>query len=312
MPSRSRDGSSRRWRPSSRTCLVLAISGALLANALFHGPGEGVDGESFTSVGAWPRLSRSPKRLPGVWLQAESTLSYGDATYWDRRYSTGDKGIAKDDIDDRGLGWLCEYAGPVQQTLNAITGGDKAKTILNVGCGIDRFSEEVYKDGFTNLLCSDIAPSAIQEMSTRTASTMPLAKWFVDDATDMSVPSESIDVLLDKGTLDSVLILQSPFSNAARMLREVQRVLRPGGVYLLITHGRGDPDTWRLPLLALPHLNFNVAKTPDLGGYYLFVCTKLGDVVDPDAKWAEAEAWASKRDLEDREAELDAIDDIGQ
>ena len=33
----------------------------------------------------------------------------------------------------------------------------------------------------------------------------------------------------------------------------------------------GDPDTWRLPLLAMPHLAFNIAKTPDMGGYFIFV-----------------------------------------
>ena len=32
----------------------------------------------------------------------------------------------------------------------------------------------------------------------------------------------------------------------------------------------GDPDTWRLPVLTQPHLSFNIAKTPDMGGYYIF------------------------------------------
>ena len=76
--------------------------------------------------------------------------------------------------------------------------------------------------------------------------------------------------VLDKGTLDALLILPSPFTAAVRNLREayprchmnifeapasvqvpldcnyftsstssrkVQRVLRPGGTYLLVTHG---------------------------------------------------------------------------
>merc|ERR1719198_95963 len=107
---------------------------------------------------------------------------------------------------------------------------------------------------------------------------MPYAEWLVDDAMNMQfVDSSSVDIVMDKGTLDAILIMETPFLNAAKMLREVQRVLKPGGTYLLATHGRGDPDEHRLPLLTMPHLNMNIAKTPDLGGYYLFVCTKLAE-----------------------------------
>jgi len=240
--------------------------------------------------------------------------SYGDASYWERRYRTGDKGKNQDQIDDSGAGWLCSYAGPLQQTLEAITGGSRTASVLNVGCGMDRLSQDVYADGYTNLQSSDISAAAIEKMSEQTAGTMPGARWFVDDVTAMNVPSQSVDVVLDKGTLDAVLIAPSPFVNAAKMLREVQRVLRVGGAYLLATHGRGDPDAWRLPLLAMEHLSFNVAKTPDLGGYFLFVCTKLEELSEADAatRWATAEAWAEARDLEDQEAEFAAVEEIGQ
>jgi len=243
---------------------------------------------------------------------AESKMSYQSKEYWDKRYSTGDKGVHSDIIDDRGMGWLCHYAGPVQETLNAITGGDRSKVILNVGCGLDQFSPDIYKDGYTNLLSSDISPSAIAEMQRQTEESMPLAKWFVDDALQMSLPDNSVDIVVDKGTLDAVLIQTDPFLSAARMLREVQRVLKDGGIYFLITHGRGDLDTWRLPVLSMPHLSFNIAKTPDMGGYYLLVCTKLPQTDSAEARWQEAEAWARQRDEADREAEYAAVDEIGQ
>ncbi|CAE7217585.1 EEF1AKNMT, partial [Symbiodinium pilosum] len=236
-------------------------------------------------------------------VDADPMLSYQDEEYWERRYSTGDKGAHSDIIDDRGVGWLCPYAGPVQETLNAITGGDRSKVILNIGCGLDQLSPDIYKDGYTNLLSSDISQYAISEMEKLTAAEMPMAKWFVDDVTKMSLPDESVDVVVDKGTLDAVLIQTEPFLSAARMLKEVQRVLKEGGIYFLITHGRGDPDTWRLPVLTLPHLAFNIAKTPDMGGYYIFVCTKLpqSEAANTSSLWSEAEAWARRRDEEDRE-----------
>ncbi|CAE6945816.1 EEF1AKNMT [Symbiodinium sp. CCMP2592] len=232
-------------------------------------------------------VSRIPRRAQEG---ADPMLSYQNKEYWERRYSTGDKGVHSDIIDDRGVGWLCTYAGPVRETLNAITGGDRSKVVLNIGCGMDQLSPDIYKDGYTNLLSSDISQHAISEMQEKTAAEMPLAKWFVDDVTKMTLPDESVDIVVDKGTLDAVLIQSEPFVSAARMLKEVQRVLKEGGIYFLITHGRGDPDTWRLPVLTLPHLGFNIAKTPDMGGYFIFVCTKLAQPEDAvaAAKWKEA------------------------
>lgn len=256
-------------------------------------------------------VSRIPRRAQEA---ADPMLSYQNKEYWERRYSTGDKGAHSDIIDDRGVGWLCTYAGPVQETLNAITGGDRSKVVLNIGCGMDQLSPDIYKDGYTNLLSSDISQHAISEMQEKTAEEMPLAKWFVDDVTKMTLPDESVDIVVDKGTLDAVLIQSEPFLSAARMLKEVQRVLKEGGIYFLITHGRGDPDTWRIPVLTLPHLAFNIAKTPDMGGYFIFVCTKLAQpgAAVAATKWSEAEAWAKQRDEEDLEAEYAAVDEIGQ
>jgi len=240
-------------------------------------------------------------------------LSYQDEDYWERRYKTGDKGANPDQIDDRGVGWLCGYQGPLQETLQAITGGDRSKVILNIGCGLDRLSPDIYADGFTNLLSSDISAHAIAEMQKASSEDMPMAKWLVDDVMQMNVPSESVDIVMDKGTLDALLIRPQPFRCAAKALREIQRVLKVGGIYMLITHGRGDPDTWRLPLLAMPHLSFNIAKTPDMGGYFIFVCTKLpGSDGDAEKAWQEAVEWARQRDEEDQEAEFAAIDDVGQ
>lgn len=242
-------------------------------------------------------------------------MTYQDARYWEERYSSGGKLGSPDQIDDRGRGWLCEYAGPLRETFLAITAEDRSKRILNLGCGLDRLSEDIYADGYKNLISTDVAKSAIEEMSAKTKVFMPEAEWAVDNAMEMTaVPTASVDVIVDKGTLDAILILDSPFMNAARMLKEVHRVLKPGGVYLMATHGRGDPEAWRLPLLSMPHLNMNIAKTPDLGGYYLFVCTKLGDAAPEAAaaQWEAARLWAEERDEQDRVAEFEMVEEMGQ
>ncbi|CAJ1359354.1 unnamed protein product [Effrenium voratum] len=260
-------------------------------------------GPAFVRLGRMARFSGEKER----------GLTYQDEEYWEQRYKTGDKGARQDKIDDRGQGWLCPYEGPLQETLHAVTANDRSKLILNIGCGLDRLSPDIYADGYTNLLSTDISPHAVEEMQRVTKEEMPSARWMVDDIMQMGLDSESVDVIVDKGTLDALLIQQGPFSCAAKALYEIQRVLKVGGIYLLVTHGRGDPETWRLPLLSMPHLSFNLAKTPDMGGYYIFVCTKLPqEEAKAQAGWEEAQRWARQRDEEDQEVEFAAIDEVGQ
>jgi ubiquinone/menaquinone biosynthesis C-methylase UbiE len=45
------------------------------------------------------------------------------------------------------------------------------------------------------------------------------------------------NVVLDKGTLDSVLCGDNSVPNAEKMMQEIYRVLTPGGVYVCITYG---------------------------------------------------------------------------
>mmetsp|Transcript_69710 Transcript_69710/g.130112 ORF Transcript_69710/g.130112 Transcript_69710/m.130112 type:complete len:378 (+) Transcript_69710:31-1164(+) len=223
---------------------------------------------------------------------------YGDASYWDDRFRTQDKGMYKDRIDDRGSGWLCGYEGPLQQTLHAITEGDKNLKVLNLGCGVDRLSEDIYADGYENLLSVDASPSAIQEMRDRTAKTMPKAQWEVENALSMRIPSSDVDVVVDKGTLDAILAGPYPILSAAAVLAEVQRVLPVGGMYVLVSHGRGDPKENRWPLLQLPHLRFDVNLTPDLGGYYIFLCRKIEQLSPEELQqsWNMVEEWAKAED----------------
>lgn len=48
------------------------------------------------------------------------------------------------------------------------------------------------------------------------------------------------DVVIDKSTLDALLCGEQSFVNAARMLWEVQRVLKPNGVYICVSYGQPD------------------------------------------------------------------------
>jgi len=63
-------------------------------------------------------------------------------------------------------------------------------------------------------------------------------KWDVMDVREMSYPSDEFDIAIDKSTIDALLCGESAFVNVAKMTREVQRVLKPNGVYLVISYGQ--------------------------------------------------------------------------
>lgn len=57
------------------------------------------------------------------------------------------------------------------------------------------------------------------------------------DCTRLEYESETFDLVLDKSTLDAIVCASHAYRKVAMMLREVQRVLKVGGIYIVITFG---------------------------------------------------------------------------
>lgn len=77
--------------------------------------------------------------------------NYGDPKYWDERY-------ARSGIDGT-FDWLESYAslkGVLDQFLLS-----KDMRILVLGCGNAEFSEDLYDDGYTNVVNIDISSVVI-------------------------------------------------------------------------------------------------------------------------------------------------------
>ncbi|KAL8542216.1 hypothetical protein ACS0TY_003178 [Phlomoides rotata] len=103
------------------------------------------------------------------------------------------------------------------------------------------------KDGFEDITNIDISSVAIEMMRNKYEN-VPQLKYKEMDVRDMSFfPDDSFESVIDKGTLDSLMCgTDAPFS-ASQMLGEVSRLLKPGGVYMLITYGD--------PTVRMPHIN---------------------------------------------------------
>ena len=90
--------------------------------------------------------------------------------------------------------------------------------------------------GFKNIVNTDYSEVCIEKMSSR----YPDQSWRVSDATNMKEFADgSIDVVLDKGTMDALLVNVKYFEpndpTAQAMTDEVYRVLKSGGKYIQIT-----------------------------------------------------------------------------
>jgi ubiquinone/menaquinone biosynthesis C-methylase UbiE len=61
------------------------------------------------------------------------------------------------------------------------------------------------------------------------------------DVTDMvTIANNSFDIALDKSTIDALLCAPRAQVLVGKMLKEVQRILKPGGYYIAISYGEPD------------------------------------------------------------------------
>ncbi|BFG20298.1 hypothetical protein CerSpe_065720 [Prunus speciosa] len=171
-----------------------------------------------------------------------NTYNYGDALYWDARY-----------VEEGGsFDWYQRYSSLRPFVRNYISTSSR---VLMVGCGNAVMSEDMVADGYEDVMNVDISSVAI-DMMKRKYEHIPQLKYMQMDVRDMSVfPDESFEGVIDKGTLDSLMCGNDAPISAAQMLGEVSRLLKPGGIYLLITYG--DP-TVRMPHLIRPVYNWKV------------------------------------------------------
>ena len=126
-----------------------------------------------------------------------------------------------------------------------------------LGCGNALISQEMYDDGYQNITNIDISQVVIDDMKERNVD-RPNMTWEVMDVMKMSYEDNTFDIAIDKSTIDALLCGNASFLNVAKMTREVQRVVKTGGYYYVISYGR--PDN-RLLHFERAHLDFNITES---------------------------------------------------
>jgi SAM-dependent methyltransferase len=104
----------------------------------------------------------------------------------------------------------------------------------------------------------------------------------------LNFPDASFDAVIDKGTLDSILCSEASTANSGRYTHEVARVLKPGGVFIIVSQGapeirmsylEGDYG-WSTSISTIPKPSISTAGLPEASSsdpsavHYVYVCRK--------------------------------------
>jgi hypothetical protein len=192
---------------------------------------------------------------------------YGSKEYWDNRYQ-----------HESQYDWFAAYDAFRQIVINSVTKSDK---ILNLGCGNSNLSIDMYNDGFHNIVNIDYSSVVIENMQRKHDSLNDM-KWIVMDAQDMSsLPTASFDVVLEKGTLDALLVSQQdPWRLSAQaeqtmhnIMLQISRLLKPNvGRFISVTFAQPH---FRVPIYLQCHPQYDWDVTVDTfgNGFEYFVYT---------------------------------------
>lgn len=200
---------------------------------------------------------------------------YGKTSYWDERYTK----------DPEPFDWYQRYSGIKDLIAQYVK---KSDNILMSGAGNSRLSEDMYDDGYTTVANIDISRVVIDQMIEKYRD-KPTLTWQQMNVCALEFPDESFDVVLDKGTADSILCGEGSTANAAKMCQEVSRVLKPSGTFMVISYGVPDNRLsylenedygWSVTVHTVAKPTVSATAVPDTKDansvHYIFVCVKGG------------------------------------
>jgi SAM-dependent methyltransferase len=209
--------------------------------------GNSVEAEAWVSEASWPHQTPMlelvpPEKRKGGASDFQFREGGGDGTAWDKRFlQQVSEGEGRTDE-----WYICYENSPeLQQFMQAAI--DPDALVVQVGCGNSRMAPALYKDGFKYLINLDISKAVLAHMQMRYSKTHPGLAFIAADATQTCWPSEIVDVIVDKGTLQSLLLLRDGVARVEAFAREMWRILRPGGKMIQIMGSAGMQMYLKLP-----------------------------------------------------------------
>ncbi|RXM99795.1 Endothelin-converting enzyme 2 [Acipenser ruthenus] len=157
------------------------------------------------------------------------------------------------------------------------------------GCGNSSMSSDMHSCGFTSITNIDYSAVCIEAMAARHRG-CPGMDWHQMDARSLTFAEGSFDVVLEKGTLDAMMVEEkdpwrvSPETSemVQQVLKQVSRVLKPGGRFISITFAQPH---FRKQQYAREEFGWSVRHDTYGSGfhYFLYVMTK-GEALSPEER----------------------------
>jgi ubiquinone/menaquinone biosynthesis C-methylase UbiE len=160
----------------------------------------------------------------------EDTEGFGTREYWDDRYSK-----LADDAEE--FDWHQSFDN--LKKILANNGVTPGKKVLILGCGNCKLMLDMFQNGYKTMDCVDWSDTVIQKMKSKHAALKGM-NFTTMDVTSLDFGDSSYDVVIDKAVMDSILCGEGSTDKVIAMMMEVQRVLKPGGVFMSVTHGEKD------------------------------------------------------------------------
>ncbi|WAQ96382.1 EFMT4-like protein [Mya arenaria] len=140
---------------------------------------------------------------------------YREKSYWDERYTT-----------EESYDWFTGYSSFQHLLRRDIL---PQQHILTIGCGNSSMSTDMYENGFKHITNTDFSPVVIEKMAEKHKDLTEMS-WQVMDMCDISFPAESFDIVLEKGTLDAVMVHErDPWNTSQETLDLIDSVLQQYG-----------------------------------------------------------------------------------
>lgn len=217
-----------------------------------------------------PKRAKKEKDAP-----VKPDRKYELASFWDERYSKRKEqkkqhqcaeGCWHDGATDDFLAneWYFSYSDfqPLLQPFFRSTGkGGKGIQILDLGCGISSFFEDLAGEGYKgHWVGVDFSGEAIKQMrSTYPRSKYPTWEFLEADVRRMhTLSTKSFDLVIDKATTDALVCDAKQGKKALESTyAEVNRLLKPGGLFVIVTlySPEKEEDRWFVELLTESFLN---------------------------------------------------------
>ncbi|KAH8111040.1 S-adenosyl-L-methionine-dependent methyltransferase [Phellopilus nigrolimitatus] len=197
----------------------------------------------------------------------ETNEDYGTMTYWNERY--------RKETDETAFDWFKTYKDIEHIVKQVIP--DKSSRILMLGCGNSKLSEEMYDDGYHNIVNVDYSSVVIEQMKERHQESRPSMKWHEMDVRQLSFEDSTFDVTIDKGTMDAMMTSKGDvwdppehvIDACTKEVNEVIRVLKKGSsVFLYITFGQPH---FRKRFLTRQDTRLEVHELGEMFHYYVYI-----------------------------------------